>query len=225
MARRKTYPLEAVAIIDPTELTPQMFEFINYYMILLNGTEAARLAKYNGDDATLASIASRLLNHVNVAREIDRRLTEHAMSANEVLARYTAIARGDIADVVNGVGATDLDEAKRRGKSHLVKRYKVKVTNVTEYAGTENEVEKQIIETEVEMYSALDALNALAKYHNLTNKVIVEDWRTEIIALAKESKTNFDEVAEEFGIDVAEELFISAGLLPSESGTGSEVSE
>ncbi len=224
MARRKTYPLQEITVIDPTELTPQMFEFINYYMVLLNGTEAARLAKYNGDDATLASIASRLLNHVNVAREIDRRLTEHAMSANEVLARYTAIARGDIADVVNGVGATDLDEAKRRGKSHLVKRYKVKVTNVTEGTGKDT-VEKQIIETEVELYSALEALNALAKYHNLTNKVIVEDWRTEIIALAKESKTNFDEVAEEFGIDVAEELFISAGLLPSESGTSTEVSE
>lgn len=220
MARRKTVPLDAITVIDPTELSVQMYEFVNYYMILLNGTEAARLAKYSGDDAALASTASRLLSHPKVAREIDRRLTEHAMSANEVLARYTAIARGDIADVVNGVGATDLDEAKRRGKSHLVKRFKVKVTNVTE-----GEVEKQIIETEVEMYSALDALNALAKYHNLTNKVIVEDWRTEIIALAKESKTNFDEVAEEFGIDVAEELFISAGLLPSESGTGSEVSE
>jgi len=219
MARRKTYPLQEITVIDPTELTPQMFEFINYYMVLLNGTEAARLAKYSGDDATLAATASRLLSNDKVAREIDRRLTEHAMSANEVLARYTAIARGDIADVVNGVGATDLDEAKRRGKSHLVKRYKVKVTNVTEYAGTENEVEKQIIETEVELYSALEALNALAKYHNLTNKVIVEDWRTEVINLIRSGKVQPQEVQEEFGVDVATELLITAGVLSSQDGT------
>lgn len=219
MARRKTYPLQEITVIDPSELTPQMFAFINYYLILFNGTEAARLAGYTGDDATLAATASRLLSNDKIAREIDARLTKHAMSANEVLARYTQIARGDIADVVNGVGATDLDEAKRRGKSHLVKRYKVKVTNVTEYAGTEHEVEKQIIETEVELYSALEALNALAKYHNLTNKVIVEDWRSEIINLIKEGKVQPQEVEEEFGVDVATELLITAGLQPSESGT------
>lgn len=212
MARRKTYPLQEITVIDPSELTPQMFAFINYYLILFNGTEAARLAGYTGDDAALASTASRLLNHPKVAREIDARLTRHAMSANEVLARYTQMARGDIADVVNGVGATDLDEAKRRGKSHLIKRYKVKVTNVTEYAGTENEVEKQIIETEVEMYSALEALNALAKYHNLTNRVVLEDWHSEIIALIKDGKAQYDEVAQEFGSEVATELFLSAGL-------------
>lgn len=224
MARRKTYPLSEIAVIDPTELTPQMFLFINYYLILLNGTEAARVAGYSGDDATLAVTASRLLSDNRVAREIDARLAKHAMSANEVLAMYTAIARGDIADVVNGAGATDLDEAKRRGKSNLVKRYKVKVTNVTEGTGKDI-VEKQIIETEVEMYSRLEALNALAKYHNLTNKVVVEDWHTEIIALIKDGKAQYDEVAEEFGIDLAQELFESAGLLPSQVGTGETVSE
>lgn len=217
MPKRKSYPLESISIIDPTELSTQMFEFVNYYMVLLNGTEAARLAKYSGDDATLAATASRLLSNDKVAREIDRRLTQHAMSANEVLARYTAIARGDIADVVNGAGATDLDEAKRRGKSHLVKRYKVKVTNTTEGTG-ENIVEKQIIETEVEMYSALEALNALAKYHNLTNRVIMEDWRTEVIKLIQDGMVKVSEVEEEFGADVAEELFIAAGLSSGSSG-------
>lgn len=195
-----------------------MFAFINYYLILFNGTEAARLAGYTGDDATLAATASRLLSNDKIAREIDARLTKHAMSANEVLARYTQIARGDIADVVNGVGATDLDEAKRRGKSHLVKRYKVKVTNVTEGTGKDT-VEKQIIETEVELYSALEALNALARYHNLTNKVIVEDWRSEIINLIKEGKVQPQEVEEEFGVDVATELLITAGVLSSQDGT------
>lgn len=216
MARRKTYPLSEIAVVDPTELTPQMFLFINYYLILLNGTEAARAAGYHGDDASLVVIGSRLLSHVKVAREIDARLQKHAMSANEVLAHYTAIARGDIADVVNGAGATDLDEAKRRGKSNIVKRYKVKVTNVTEGTGA-NTVEKQIIETDVEMYSRLEALNALAKYHNLTNKVIVEDWRTEFIALIRDNVVSRAEVEEEFGTDVAEELYLAANVLTSES--------
>lgn len=224
MTRRKSYPLQALSVIDPTDLSPQMYEFINYYMVLMNGTEAARLAGYNGDDATLAATASRLLSSDKVAREIDTRLYNHAMSANEVLARYTAIARGDIADIVNSVGATDLDEAKRRGKSHLVKRYKVKVTNVTEGTGKDI-VEKQIIETEVEMYSALEALNALAKYHNLTNRVVLEDWHTEILALVREGKAQYDDVVEEFGIDVAQELFESAGILTSQSGTDETIQD
>lgn len=202
------------------KLTGKQRRFVEEYVICLNGTEAARRAKYGGDDATLAVIASQNLRKLNIANLINEKLSQFAMPASEVLAQLTDIARGDIADVVNNFGATDLEEAKRRGKSHLVKKHKVKVTTIIEGAGTSNEVEKQIVETEIELYSKLDALNTLAKYHNLTNRVIVEDWRTEIIALLKEGKINPQEVEEEFGVDVAEELFITAGILVSPSGEG-----
>lgn len=207
------------------KLTAKQQRFIDEYVVCLNGTEAARRAKYDGDDATLAVIASQNLRKLNISNSINEKLMQFSMPANEVLAQLTDIARGDIADVINGFGATDLEEAKRRGKSHLIKKHKVKVTTITEGAGTSHPVEKEIIETEIELYSKLEALQTLAKYHNLTNKVILEDWHSEILALIKEGKAQYDEVVEEFGIDVAQELFESAGILTSQSGTGETVSE
>lgn len=201
-------------------LTVKQQRFVDEYVICLNGTEAARRAGYSGDDATLAVVASKLLRIANVANAISAKLAEQTMPRSEVLAQITDIARGDIADVVNAFGATDLDEAKRRGKTHLIKKHKVKVTNIIEGAGTSNPVEKQIVETEVEMYSKLEALQMLAKYYNLTNTVKVEDWRTEFIALIREGKLQYEDVQEEFGVDVAEELFITAGVLVGTSGEG-----
>lgn len=198
------------------KLTVKQQRFIDEYVVCLNGTEAARRAKYEGDDATLAVVASQNLRKHYIVSAINERLNQFAMPANEVLVHLTDIARGDIADVVNGVGATDLDEAKLRGKSHLVKKYKVKVTNITEGTGKDT-VERQIIETEVEMYSRLDALQTLAKFHNLTNTVRIEDWRTELLALIRDNKVQRQEVETEFGYDVAEELFITAGVLSSTS--------
>lgn len=195
------------------KLTAKQQRFVDEYVICLNGTEAARRAKYDGDNATLAVIASQNLRKLNIANAINAKLVEQTMPRSEVLAQITDIARGDIADVINDFGATDLSEAVRRGKSHLVKKYKIKVTTVTENAGTPNTVEKEIVETELELYSKLEALQTLAKYYNLTNTVKVEDWRTELIALIREGKVRPEEVQEEYGIDVAEELFISAGIL------------
>lgn len=196
------------------KLTAKQQRFVDEYVVCLNGTEAARRAKYDGDDATLAVIASQNLRKLNISKSINEKLAEFAMPANEVLAQLTDIARGDNADVVNQFGATDLDEAKRRGKSHLIKKHKVKVTNITEGTGKDI-VEKQIVETEVELYSKLEALQALAKYHDLTNKVIVEDWRSEFIALIRAGTVERQEIEKEFGIDVAEELYLAASVLTS----------
>ena len=127
----------------------------------------------------------------------------------------TDIARDDLADALNSMGGIDIMEAVRRGKSHLIKRYKTKVTTILEKDGTERE----IIETEVEMYDRLSALQTLAKFHDLTNTstLRLEDWRMELIKLIAQKAVTAQQVMEEFGIDVAQELFIAAGLplLPS----------
>lgn len=206
------------------KLTAKQQRFVDEYAVCLNGTEAARRAKYDGDDATLAVIASNNLRKVNVANAVSAKLAEQAMPRSEVLAQLTDIARGDIADVINAFGATDIEEAKRRVKSHLVKKYKIKVTRVTEGVGTPNPIEKEIVETEIELYSKLEALQTLAKYYNLTNTVKVEDWRSELIALIREGKVRMEDVQEEFGVDVAEELFITAGVLITSSGEDETVS-
>lgn len=194
-------------------LTAKQKRFIDEYVICLNGTEAARRAQYDGDDATLAVIASQNLRKLNISRAIGERLEQFAMPANEVLSQLTDIARDDITDALNAFGGIDIGEAKRRGKSHLIKRYKTKVTTITDKDGSE----KEIIETEIEMYDRLAALQTLAKYHDLTNTIKVEDWRSEIIALLKEGKVSPEQVVEDLGYEIAQELFITAGV-SSDSG-------
>jgi len=194
-------------------LTAKQKRFIDEYVICLNGTEAARRAQYDGDDATLAVIASQNLRKLNISRAIGERLDQFAMPANEVLSQLTDIARDDITDALNAFGGIDIGEAKRRGKSHLIKRYKTKVTTITDKDGSE----KEIIETEIEMYDRLAALQTLAKYHDLTNTIKVEDWRSEIIALLKEGKVSPEQVLEDLGYEIAQELFITAGV-SSDSG-------
>lgn len=52
-------------------LTPKQQAFVDAYAG--NGVEAARAAGYTGDDATLATSASRLLKHAEVSAAIARR--------------------------------------------------------------------------------------------------------------------------------------------------------
>lgn len=195
-------------------LTGKQERFVNEYIICLNGTEAHRRAGYEGDDNVHAVEASRLLRNPKIMRAIADRTAQYAMSANEVLAQLTDIARNDIGDALNSFGGIDMSEAMRRGKSGQIKRYKSKVTTITEKDGTERE----IVETEVEMYDRQAALNTLAKYHDLTNRVVVDDWHTEIIALLREGKMQPEELLEEFDPDVVEGFVIAASVPVITSG-------
>src|SRR5258705_3170288 len=158
MAKRKPKTVKPSEIIESDGLTIKQRLFLEHYIVCMNGTEAARLAGYEGNDVTLASTASQNLRNRNILRALDSRLNAFTMSADEVLIRLTDIARGDIADVLNSSGGIDPLEAKQRGKSHLIKRFKTK-TITTE--------DSDISEAEVEMYDAQAALNTLLKFHGL----------------------------------------------------------
>lgn len=189
-------------------LTGKQERFVNEYIVCLNGTEAHKRAGYEGDDNVHAVEASRLLRNPKIIRAIGERTAQYAMSANEVLAQLTDIARNDIGDMLNSFGGIDVSEAMRRGKSNQIKRFKSKVTTITEKDGTERE----IVETEIELHDRQAALNTLAKYHDLTNKFVFEDWRTEFIALLRDGKVQPVEIQEEFGIEIASELMLAAGI-------------
>lgn len=223
MARkRKSKAVQPTAIFDPNEITPQMLLFVNEYIVCMNGTQAARLALYSGDDATLAATASRLLRNDKVLREISRRLDAYSMSANEVLIRLTDIARGDIGDAISEDGGVDILQIKTRGRSHLVKRYKHKRKTITT-TDSDGDNGSDILEDEyeVEMYDAQAALNTLMKFHGLlVDRVKHEDWRTDIIALLKEGKVTPDEVRSELGDEIAKELFITSGVSITVGGEG-----
>ena len=145
------------------KLTGKQQRFIDEYVVCLNGTEAARRAGYAGDDTVLAVDASRLLRNDKVLRAVDAALKEKAMPVNEVLAQLSDIGHGDIADALNSFGGVDPLEAKRRGKSHNIKRLKTKVSTFTDKDGQDHET----TETEVEMYDRQAALNTLAKFYGL----------------------------------------------------------
>lgn len=161
------------------QLTGKQQAFINAYLgeARFNATEAARLAGYDGNDATLAQIGYENLRKPEIAAEVQARMHEAAMSANEVLSRLSDIARGKIADMVDDDGKFNLNLAKQRQKDQLLKKLKVKRLSKKVDAFTEGgEDEKETIETslvteevEFEMYSAHEALRDLGKFHKLFN--------------------------------------------------------
>jgi phage terminase small subunit len=79
----------------PTGLTTKQRVFVERYLANgFNGAEAARYAKYAHPQVD----GSRLLGNVSIQAIIQTRLDEEAMSANEVLHRLAAHARGTADD-------------------------------------------------------------------------------------------------------------------------------
>lgn len=191
------------------KLTGKQRRFVDEYVVCLNGTEAARRAGYDGDDRVLAVIASQNLRKLSITRAIDEALKEFAMPANEVLAQLTDIGRGDIGDVLNN-GRIDLIEARRRGKSQLVKRFREKVTTYTDKDGKDHEQ----VETEIELYDRQSALNTLAKFHNIANntQLTVVTWEDKAVQDIKDGKINYQDLADAFDPSLATQLFARAGV-------------
>jgi phage terminase small subunit len=175
--------------------------FVLAYVTCFNATKAALEAKYSAK--TAGQQGSRLLKNVEIVEAIDDFLAAHAMSAAEVLRHLTVIGRGNIGEVLNDAGEINLREARENGAIELVKKVK-KRTTTSEHS--------TVKETEIEMHDRLRALELLAKYHDLTNKVRVEDWRSQAIADIRDGKIKFELLAEEFDYDLATELFAAAGI-------------
>ena len=195
-----------------SKLTGMQKLWADAYIITLNQTESSRLAGYDGDDNALAVQGYYNIRNPKIMAYINERLEQHAMSAQEVLIRLTDIARADIADALNEFGAIDPLEAKRRGKSHLIKRFKTKVTTITEKGGDERVIE----EYEIEMHDALKAQELLAKYHDLVNRVKIETWQDKVIADIRAGKLTFEALSRGFDPDMATQLFLAAGVLVDE---------
>ena len=133
-------------------LTGKRQAFIDEYLKCWNASEAARVAGY----AAPGQQGHRLLKDVEISEEIQRRVSERAMSADEVLIRLADMARGDMSDFVSFVPGIkqpllDLAKAYDAGKFGLVKKLKY-----TDQGGIE-----------FELYDAQAALVQLGKVHKL----------------------------------------------------------
>jgi phage terminase small subunit len=151
--------------------------FVNEYIKDHNGAQAAIRAGYS--KKTARTIASQLLAKLDISDAIKERVKDKVMESDEVLTRIADIARGDIADLmhVTTSGYTlELMERDENGelrvkeKTKLIKKIKQKVT--TFIAKKESDEDREIVETEIELYSAQEALNTIAKLNGMiTDKV------------------------------------------------------
>ena len=135
--------------------------FIDHYFACgFNATEAARLSGSPDDSAR--NDGWSLLHEKEVKEEIQRRFDELHMSANETLKLLADIARGDLGDflTVEKDGTFSLDLSAANGKTKLIKKIKNKKVI---YSGTT--VDREIHTEEIELYSALDALDKFLRVH------------------------------------------------------------
>lgn len=151
--------------------------FVNEYLKDHNGTQAAIRAGYS--KKTARTIASQLLAKLDISEAIKARIAEKTMDSDEVLTRLADMARGDIAELLD-IRATGYDIALMvkddagnmivNPKTKLIKKIKQKVTTIQ--AKSEGGEDKEIIDTEIELYSAQEALNTIAKLNGMiTDKV------------------------------------------------------
>ena len=150
-------------------ITNKQRVFIEKYLQCWNAAEAARHAGYSVK--TARNQASRLLSKANIQEEIQKRIDEKAMSADEVLLRLGDMARGDIGDFMDIESMSfnlALENAKEQGKTHLIKKVKQR-TIITQKKDGDEEENHWI---ELELHDSQSALVHLGKHHKLfTDKV------------------------------------------------------
>lgn len=190
-------------------LTDKQYAFALEYVQCLNATEAARRAGYQGTYESLRVIGSQNLTKKHVRAAIDKLLNERAMRAEEVLSRLSDQARGIPPGcfVVHGpLAGVNFEKLAEAGLLHLIKKLS--------YDQRGNPV--------VEFYDAQRALVELGKYHGLfTDRLKIEDWRSEAIEYIRRGEITYDVLAEEFDADLATELFRAAGV-PVQTAAGQE---
>jgi len=140
--------------------------FIAEYLRDFNASRAARVAGYSAK--TAYSKGPQLLKDIEISAVIKATLAEKQMSADEVLSRLTDIARGDMGDLMDvstmGFSIELMKDGQRKSKTKLIKKLHQRVTTTT---GKNSKDETEIIDTDIELYSALDALALIGKYHRL----------------------------------------------------------
>jgi phage terminase small subunit len=150
--------------------------FVDEYLKCWNATEAARRAGY----AHAHVQGPRLLSNVSVAPIVKARISEKAMSADEVLTRLGEHARGDMGDfldISSMAHQVDLAKAKELGLTRLIKKVNQRTTTTLSKDGVETETNY----IEIELYDAQAALVHLGKHHGLFKEIIETTERINLI--------------------------------------------
>jgi phage terminase small subunit len=145
--------------VKPKRMTNKQRIFIDEYLRSFNATRAAIRAGYS--KKTARSIGCENLTNPDIKAEIDARLAESHMGADEALKLLADMARGDIGDLVDDNALLDLRMAREKGMTKLLR--KIKQKTITHIGKLENEGDTEITEIEFEMYSAKDAIDTILK--------------------------------------------------------------
>lgn len=149
---------------SPTRLTNRQRVFIEEYLNSWNATGAARRAGYKHPNKQ----GPALLVNIGIQEQIQKRISEIAMSTNEVLLRLADMARSDMGDFldISGMGFNiDLAKASELGLTKLIKKVKQRTTITSDRDGKEEENHW----IEFELYDAQAALDKLARIQSLYN--------------------------------------------------------
>jgi phage terminase small subunit len=150
------------------KLTDLQKLFVEHYLIHWNAARAAREAGYSEKSAKI--IGFQNLQKPHIRKYIEERLSEAAMSANEVLKRLSDMARGSLVPFINitkdGFVFFDFSHPDAKDYLHLIKKIKTKRKRLVSGRGKDAEVwEHEWVE--VELYDAKDALVQLGRHHAL----------------------------------------------------------
>lgn len=134
--------------------------FIQEYLKDFNATRAAKAVGYS--ERTARTIGSKLLTNIDIKAAID----ETIMSADEAATNITEIARGDMKDLMEITSSGFVLKLMKDGEvipqTRLIKKIKQKVT--TYLAKKEDEEDREVIETEIELYDRHAANRDILKY-------------------------------------------------------------
>jgi phage terminase small subunit len=144
-------------------LSPKQQSFVWEYLRDFNGTQAARRAGYQGDDASLAVIASQNLRKPRIVEIIHNYLAEKSMGFEEVLFRLTRQARASIGDFLqvaeDGRWDLDLQKAFQTGAIDMVEKLILSASENPD--GTRN------LRVHLKLYDAQKALIQLGKAYGV----------------------------------------------------------
>lgn len=143
--------------------------FVEAYLSTWNATEAARRAEY----AKPGQQGHRLLKNVEIAEEIQNRIADKAMTADEVLVRLAEQARNEHGKYITATGIVNLPQLIADGKGHLIKGIKE-----TQYGKN------------IEFYDAQAALVHLGKHHGLFKDSVEHSGETTMRVIYGDDGTN-----------------------------------
>lgn len=145
-------------------LSAKQKAFVEEYLRCWNATDAYQAIYPKSSRDAARAHAARMVANGSISEEIQRRVDEQTMSANEVLTRLADHARADYKDFLSVAANGDvaLDITKAEGKTHLIK----KVTQRRTIRMTkDSEIDETVLT--LELHDAQAALVHIGKHHKL----------------------------------------------------------